>query len=648
VSVSSAEAQGNGWSSGGLISADGRYVAFSSSSTNLAGAGDTNGEYDVFVRDLELGTTTQVSVSSSEVRGNGQSLLDAMSADGRYVVFHSLATNLVAGDTNGKKDVFVRDTVNGTTARVSVRSDATQANGDSYTAAISDDGRYIAFASEASNLITTDGNGAADIFVRDMTLGTIVRVSVSNTEVEANGLSENPFMSADGRYVVFQSYANNLVTGDTNGEADVFIRDTVNGTTERMSVTSAEAQATTGRSINPGISAGGRFVTFESDASDLVTGDTNGWTDVFVRDRQAGTTKRVSRAYDGNQPNSICGGPVISRDGTLIAFCSDAYNLTPVDSGGWWQVYAARTPNSVVYPVLKGVDRYDTAIKISKAMFPGPLPADSGVVLAPGTTFPEALCGAPLAHVYGGPVLLNSTTILYSTVKAELQRLAPDHVFCIGLSSTVATKVQEALPAADVVSIGGSTIYHMSRNVANAMDARVGGLSGAVALITIGTKFPDALAIAPLACAKHWPIILTDQTGDGLHAQASSALMELNITHAIKVGTYSTLPDWVVPIANLSGADRYVTNANVARWADTNAGLDFTCTAFATGDKFPDALAAGPYLAQDNGILLLSPLTGPVPAVIAATLSANAMWVHELSFIACVEPVISQVKALLP
>jgi hypothetical protein len=221
-------------------------------------------------------------------------------------------------------------------------------------------------------------------------------------------------------------------------------------------------------------------------------------------------------------------------------------------------------PIVVTYTSYRGTDRYHTALLLSQAAFPAQLPPGSGVVLAPGATFPEALCGAPLAAAYGGPVLLTGTTALYSTVATELKRLNPKYVFCIGLSAGVATAVQTALPAATVTSIGGSTIYHMSRNVANALKARVnatgGDITKAVGLLTIGTKFPDALGLGPLACVKKWPIILTDQSGWGtsLHAEATATFTDLGLTQMIKVGTYSGPPAGVVGVAPVSRAGRDV------------------------------------------------------------------------------------------
>jgi len=178
----------------------------------------------VFVRDTVAGTTTRVSVDSVGTQANAESREAAISGDGRYVGFRSSASNLVAGDTNGADDVFVRDTVAGTTTRVSVLSDGTQANADSTAPAFSADGRYVAFGSSASNLVAGDTNGFLDVFVRDTVAGTTTRVSVDAVGAEANLPSLGSAFSADGRYVAFVSLASNLVAGDTNSTSDVIVR----------------------------------------------------------------------------------------------------------------------------------------------------------------------------------------------------------------------------------------------------------------------------------------------------------------------------------------------------------------------------------------------------------------------------------------
>ncbi|MDQ1535490.1 MAG: hypothetical protein QOF28_3251 [Actinomycetota bacterium] len=294
VSLDSAGGQAAGSSFSAAISADGRYVAFESFASNLV-AGDTNDVPDVFVRDNVTGTTSRVSVSSAEGQGDDSSNSPAISADGRYVAFFSLASNLVAGDTNFEYDVFVRDTVAGTTSRASVNSSGVEGNGSSpYKPSISADGRYVAFGSFASNLVAGDTNDVLDVFVRDTVAGTTRRASVDSAEVQGNENSFHPAISASGRYVAFDSGATNLVPNDINGlNSDIFVRDTVAGTTARVSVDSAEVQGNDG-SYDAAISADGRYVTFYSGATNLVAGDTNGFSDVFVRDTIGGTTSRVT------------------------------------------------------------------------------------------------------------------------------------------------------------------------------------------------------------------------------------------------------------------------------------------------------------------------------------------------------------------
>jgi Tol biopolymer transport system component len=330
LSVSSAGEQGDGPSAAPAISAEGRFVVFSSSASNLV-PGDTNGHIDVFVRDRDSGTTERVSVSSAGEQGNSISGMPAISADGRYVAFWSQAYNLVPGDTNGYPDVFVRDRVSGTTQRVSMSSAGEQGNYDSLWPSISADGRFVAFMSQASNLVPGD-TGYYDVFVRDRVSGTTERVSVSSAGEQGNGPSSDPAISADGRFVVFSSSASNLVPGDTNGHIDVFVRDQVSGTTERASVSSAGEQASY-YSRDPAISADGRYVAFWSQAYNLVPGDTDGYNDVFVRDRVSGTTERVSVSTAGEQASYDSWYPAISADGRFVIFSSLASNLVPADTG---------------------------------------------------------------------------------------------------------------------------------------------------------------------------------------------------------------------------------------------------------------------------------------------------------------------------
>jgi Tol biopolymer transport system component len=311
-------------------------VAFYSDASNLVN-GDTNGSYDVFVHDRETDITERVSVGSGGVQGNGNSLYPSISADGRYVVFHSFASNLVGGDTNRAFDVFVRDRQSGTTERVSVATGGAQGNGDSYSPSISADGRYVTFTSQANNLIPGQHHQGQDVFVHDRQSGTTERMSVDSGGVPGNAGSFSSSISADGRYVAFCSFATNLVLGDTNSLMDAFVHDRLTGTTERVSVDSSGAQGND-NSDSPSVSADGRYVAFNSSATNLVSGDTNGFTDVFVHDRQSGATVRVSVDSAGVQGNNFSLFPSISADGRFVAFHSVANNLVSGDTNDRYDV----------------------------------------------------------------------------------------------------------------------------------------------------------------------------------------------------------------------------------------------------------------------------------------------------------------------
>ena len=343
VSVSNAEAQANAGSFLASISADGRFVAFQSNAANLVSV-DTNSSTDVFVRDRTNGTTRRVSISGSGHQATGASLEPSISCDGRYIAFTSWASNLVSGDQNGYPDVFVHDRTNGTTRRVSVSGGEAQANASSYNASINGDGRFIAFWSAASNLVPGDTNGTFDVFVRDRTNRTTRRMSLTNSGHQSNGGSTGVSISRDGRFIAFTSSAWNLVSGDTNHTGDVFVHDRTNGTTRRVSVSSREAQANAS-SYNASISGDGRFIAFQSTASNLVSGDTNGAFDVFVRDRTNGTTRRMSLTNSGRQANARSVDPSINRDGRFIAFQSFASNLVSGDTNGFGDVFVHNRTN---------------------------------------------------------------------------------------------------------------------------------------------------------------------------------------------------------------------------------------------------------------------------------------------------------------
>ncbi|MBF0123936.1 MAG: peptidylprolyl isomerase [Magnetococcales bacterium] len=329
VSIAADGSEGNNASGYPSLSADGRLVAFVSDASNLV-SGDSNGTADVFVYDNSSHRTSRVSVGIGGVQGNGNSSLPSISADGRWVAFGSYASNLVSGDSNGMRDVFVYDTTLRQTSRVSVANGGGQSNGHSWQLSISSDGHFVAFDSDASNLVSGDSNGNRDVFVYDTTLRQTSRISVASDGGQSNDVSYFPSISADGRWVAFLSRASNLVSGDDNGVWDVFVHDRTLGQTSRVSISSDAVQGN-GDSTYPSISDDGRFVAFMSSADNLVANDSNSKQDVFVHDRTLNQTIRVSVANDGSQGSDGSGLPSISADGRFVTFTSYANNLVSGD-----------------------------------------------------------------------------------------------------------------------------------------------------------------------------------------------------------------------------------------------------------------------------------------------------------------------------
>ncbi|MCA1834451.1 MAG: DUF6531 domain-containing protein, partial [Actinobacteria bacterium] len=341
-SVDSSGTQANDSSSHPAISADGRWVAFDSVATNLV-SGDTNGQQDVFLHDRQLGTTIRVSVSSSGVQGSAQSNTPSVSADGRYTVFGSFATNLVSGDTNSLgSDEFEYDGTTATTIRVTTTSSGAQVNGNNGSigpTAVSGDGRYVAFSSKGG--FTPGVTGLhLNVFVKDVVSGGVTRISGSGSQ--GNGDSDTASISPDGKYVSFSSAASDLITGDTNAVRDVFRADVATDTIVRVSVDSAGNQANGASNDISSMSATGRYVGFHSAATNLDSGfSANGSTDLYVRDMTAGTTPRVDVSTSGTQTSagSDCLRPLLSQDGRYVVFDSTATNLVGGDTNGQPDVF---------------------------------------------------------------------------------------------------------------------------------------------------------------------------------------------------------------------------------------------------------------------------------------------------------------------
>jgi hypothetical protein len=317
---------------------------------------------DIFVHDRQTGITERVSVDSSEAQSNDYSDWPAISSDGRYVAFDSDATNLVSTDTNGAGDVFVRDRQLGTTERVSVGNltpPDNQADDGSGSPAISGDGRYVAFASGATNLVVGDTNGVGDVFVRDRLSAITIRASInSSTLAQGNHSSSSPAISSDGRFVAFESDADNLVSGDTSSDlTDIFTYNLTSGVTKRVSLSSS-GEELLGTSFAATISGDGHYVAFVFDE----WGDGENRTKVLLKDRQAGPITSVSGAPNGFPGNpEQASRPSLSGDGRFVSFDSDASNLVDGDTNGTRDIFVHKTDSDPAVVSITHLDPTPTA-----------------------------------------------------------------------------------------------------------------------------------------------------------------------------------------------------------------------------------------------------------------------------------------------
>jgi len=326
------------------ISADGRFIVYNSYAPNLV-PGDTNNAADIFLYDREKDRTLRISVANGGKQANGDSLQPTISENGRYVVYTSKASDLVPGDTNKAWDTFVYDRMRQTTGRVSVSTKNVQGNRDSgfLGTDIDESGHFIVFASDATNLVSGDTNGTADIFIRDLRKDTGVtrRVSISSTGEQANGQSLFPTISGLGQMIGYTSIASNLVPNDTNSTTDIFLFDLSSTRTERVSVSTEGTQADEFSDVCD-IDRSGRYIVFSSRASNLAPGDTLKHADIFLRDRKEKVTTRINVAEDGtgaDGDSSDAYSVSISDDGRFSAFVSASANLVAGDTNARADVF---------------------------------------------------------------------------------------------------------------------------------------------------------------------------------------------------------------------------------------------------------------------------------------------------------------------
>jgi Tol biopolymer transport system component len=281
---------------------------------------------------------SRVSVDSAGNESDGQSWSPGLSGDGRYVAFASAATNLVAGDTNRTSDIFVHDRRTGTTMRVSVGSDGDQADGPSNAPSISSNGRFVVFASDATNLVADDVPNSWDVFLRDRRTGTTARVSDFALDLnDQEPQSEAPVISGNGRFVVYRSTGTFLRPGD-HGSYQIFVYDRRTGATTELPGVMVDDE-----DFGPPLyatSADGRYIAYTKYEWRHVDDSLTGVSFAFVYDRRLGTTTRLAVDSQGTEPNGSTGAPAISADGTTVVFASAASNWVADDTNGQYDVFA--------------------------------------------------------------------------------------------------------------------------------------------------------------------------------------------------------------------------------------------------------------------------------------------------------------------
>jgi Tol biopolymer transport system component len=362
---------GNAQSWAPSVTADGRYVTFMSLASNLTGSDTSDGKWDVFVKDNRTGAITKVSTALGGAASNGDSNASDISDNGRYVVFESTATNLVAGDqAPNTYDLFVKDLKTNKITRLITKNPGVGDNGHDTEPSISADGSVVAFRSTNADLVPGDTNGVADIFVWKRSTAEVTRVSVSSAgEQSANpaqpdlALSVGADLSADGKTVVFMSGADNLVPGDTNGLFDIFVHTLADHRTTRVSVGADGQQATGGGQNNqqgasqPSISANGRYIAYQGYAlKGLVEQETGVTNQVYAYDRKTGLTQLVAHQVDGTVTSGDSDNATISPDGRFVAFQSYDDQIVTGDTNGYSDVFVRDLKSTRIAAASIGVD----------------------------------------------------------------------------------------------------------------------------------------------------------------------------------------------------------------------------------------------------------------------------------------------------
>jgi putative cell wall-binding protein/Tol biopolymer transport system component len=665
------------YSSEPSISADGRWVAFVSSASDIVP--DSSG-IQIYLRDT-VADTTQLISHVDGVPGNDDSVSPSISADGSAIAYVSTSTNLVAAARSGIPQILIWSRASNSSQLASVSNDVVpvSGNGMSDDPVLSGDGRSVAFTSSAGNLTSVPSSGAVQVYLRDLVGASTTMVSVNPftgagamsggsspsisqdattvafatvdrlTDSSTHGVSQiylwsrngsstairlgsltsagsvlqaaalEPSLSADGRFLAFSSAT------DANGQrvefSQVLLRDTASKTLSVVSHDVAGAYPANADTRSPSISADGSSLAFISAATNLIAQIApSGRFQVYSTGLSgAGArTRAVTRAAAGaGLANADAFHPVISSDGTFIAFDSNASNLVPQTLGST-QVLVRNITEVPDVVRVGGADRFEVSAAASAQAFGTGVPV---VYIASGAVFADALSGSAAAGARRGPVLLVTRDALPNAVIIELQRLKPGRLVILGGPNSVSESVESVLAAfAPVSRIGGADRYEVSAALSAQTFALAeeGSNPHPTAYVASGAVFPDALSGSAAAGRLGGPVLLV--TKDSIPAPVLTELKRLQPHDIVLLGGENTVSRAVLgqlsaisPTARVGGADRFAVSAEISQRAFPARSH----TAYvASGAVFPDALSGAAAAIQHDGPVLLV-TAGSIPAAVA-------------------------------
>lgn len=626
------------------ISDDGQYVAFYSGKDFVAE--DTNGDQDLYVKDMETGEYTLADITGDGSSPGSDIEHPQISGNGQYVVMESYYDEH-PDDTNGRRDIYLWDMEADETTIVSVpTSVTTDADRGSREPAISDDGRYVAFFSGV-DFVEDDDNGDQDLYVKDMTTGEYTRADLMGDGSSPQDDIWDINISGDGSVVVFECREVLDPEADLNGTTrDIYLWDMASDETTLVSLPREDASEWDRGSRDPGVSDDGRFVSFFS-GQDLIASDVNGQQDLYVKDMSTGGFIRVELKPDGDSPGDNLWDFAMSGDGKYVAFTSSESLIRP-DVNGVDDVFLRKLfPDAVEGSVRAGgANRYETAVAISEAGFPN---GAGTVVIATGTNWPDALGGSALAGAVGGPILLTDPNGLTPIVADEIERLGATDAYILGGYEAVSMAVEndlEALLDGYVQRLGGADRYGTSKAIAVEAIGIMGYAYDGTVCVATGANYPDALSAAPLAAGLGWPIVLANPATGAMYKPA-------DMTSAVVLGGTSAVPSAVEADLNAllgagavvreGGANRYETATLIATHG-THMGLLWNGVGIASGEAFPDALAGGAALGAMRTVLLLTP-PASLDSYASAALDANKAEIDGVHFLGGTSAVSTGVEA---